>query len=55
MAFLVPIFIFLFFYASPVGFWQTLIALFFGLGLLGGLIGGGGAVLNATRILKKSN
>ena len=55
MALIIPIFIVLFFFASPVGFWQTLIALFFGLGLLGGLIGGVGAVLNASRILKKSN
>lgn len=49
MALIIPIFIVLFFFVSPSGFFGTFIALAFGLGILGSLIGAAGLALGKTK------
>ena len=49
MALIIPIFIVLFFLVSPSGFFETFIALVFGLGILGSLIGAAGLALGKTK------
>ena len=46
MALIIPIFIVLFFFVSPSGFFETFIALVFGLGIL---IGTAGLALGKTK------
>ena len=49
MALIIPIFIVLFFFVSPSGFFETFIALVFSLGILGSLIGTAGLALGKTK------